>query len=353
MPGILFTGGGSAGHVTPNIALMEAARDRGWQVEYVGSSAGIENEMISGLGVPFHVVSSGKLRRYFSWQNFLDPFRILLGICQAFLLLGRVKADLVFSKGGFVAVPVVVGAWLRGIPVISHESDVTPGLANQLTYPFVRKICVTFDASCSHLPAAKVVVTGTPVRRSILEGEAARGFEFLGMDSGKPLLLVFGGSLGAEIINRTIRQALDRLLDAFNVVHITGAGQVDASVDLPGYVQKEFLGDEFGDVLAAATLVVSRAGANSLYELFVTGKPHLLVPLSRAASRGDQIVNAITFRDEGLSRLVFEEELEAGTLVAATESLYEEREKVRQALDGFVSRDAAGLILAEIEKHLA
>ncbi|MBT7369803.1 MAG: UDP-N-acetylglucosamine--N-acetylmuramyl-(pentapeptide) pyrophosphoryl-undecaprenol N-acetylglucosamine transferase, partial [Gammaproteobacteria bacterium] len=202
MTRVLFTGGGTAGHVTPNIALIEEAEKRGWQIDYAGSHEGIEREMIERLDIAYHSVASGKLRRYFSWENFVDPFRILLGIVQAFMLLGKLAPDVVFSKGGFVAVPVVVAAWLRRIPVISHESDVTPGLANRLTYPFCRRICVTFDASLPHLPAGKVLVTGTPVRASIACGNAERGRRFLGIGSDKPLLLVFGGSLGADKINR-------------------------------------------------------------------------------------------------------------------------------------------------------
>ena len=350
---LVFTGGGTAGHITPNLALIDAAREHGWQVQYVGSGAGIEREMVVGAGVDFHVVASGKLRRYFSWQNFADPFHILIGIIQAFSLLGRLKPDLVFSKGGFVAVPVVVAAWLRRIPVISHESDVTPGLANRLCYPFCRRICVTFGATLRHLPSAKVLLTGTPVRSSILEGDPLRGRQFLGFDEAKPVLLVFGGSLGASAINSAVRHALPDLLSRFQVIHVAGRRNIDESFDQPGYVQKSFIGDEFGDVLASSSVVVSRAGANSLYELFVTRKPHLLIPLTQAASRGDQLVNARTFEDEGYSRVLFEEHLSDESLLRALTELQEHAGEIVDRLSGFPAENSVNLILVEMEQIMA
>ena len=350
MPTVLFTGGGTAGHVTPNIALIEAARQRGWQVDYAGSRKGIEKALIEPLAVPYHPISSGKLRRYFSWENLLDPFRIVAGIIQAFLLLGRLRPDAVFSKGGFVSVPVVVAAWLRRIPVISHESDVTPGLANRLTFPFCRRICLTFDASRGHLPEKKVLVTGTPVRQSIVAGDAGAGRRFLGLGDDRPLLLVFGGSLGAAKINEQVRRVLDQLLESFQVAHIVGRGNVEAGLNRPGYVQKEFVGDEFGDVLSAAEIVISRAGANSLYELFLTRKPHLLIPLGRGASRGDQLVNAETFEREGMSRVLPEDGLDNARFLQALADLQKDSDSLRQRLEQFQIRDSISLILGEIER---
>ena len=349
---VLFTGGGSAGHVTPNIALIEAVRERGWNVQYVGSAKGIEKEIIGQLEVPYHAVSSGKLRRYFSWQNFVDPFRILLGVLQAFLLLGRLRPAILFSKGGFVSVPVVFAAWLRRIPVICHESDVTPGLANRLSYPFARRICITFEASARYLTGSKVLLTGTPVRGSILKGNAEAGLAYLNVSDDKPVLLVFGGSLGAGVINEAVRDALPELLARFNVIHVVGAGQIVESINLTGYQQREFIGEDFGDVLAAATLVVSRAGANSLYELFIAGKPHLLIPLGIAASRGDQIDNARTFESAGYSRVLFEEALGPASLVQGIDQLYEDRESLKNAMQKFDVKDSVSLILSEIEQHL-
>ncbi len=353
MPHILFTGGGSAGHVTPNIALIEYAQEQHWRVSYIGSRHGIERRMIEPLDVPFYRVVTGKLRRYFSWANFIDPFRIVAGFLQSLMLCLKLQPDLVFSKGGFVSVPVVIAAWVLRIPVISHESDVTPGLANRIAYPFCQKICVTFDATLTSLPDDRVVVTGTPVRRALLEGDAGRGLAWLGMvepERDKPLLLVLGGSLGARVINKQIRALLDELLADFNVVHVTGAGQLDPGLSRAGYEQREFIGDEFGDVLAAASLVVSRAGANTVYEMLVTRKPHLLIPLGRDASRGDQMDNAKTFSDAGYSTVIQEDALSDDVFLEAVRGLHRRADEVARKLAGFEKRDSVALLFAEIQR---
>ncbi|MDC0068892.1 undecaprenyldiphospho-muramoylpentapeptide beta-N-acetylglucosaminyltransferase [Gammaproteobacteria bacterium] len=358
---VLFTGGGTAGHVTPNIALLEAAIGKKWDVSYVGSNAGIEREIIGGMGIPYYAVESGKLRRYFSWQNFIDPFFILWGMLQSVLLCLRLRPDAVFSKGGFVAVPLVVAAWLLRIPVISHESDVTPGLANRLTYPFCRKICVTFEATLRYLPGGKVDVTGTPVRQSLVAGDAAAGLKFLGFSGEKPVLLVFGGSLGAATINNQVRKALPVLLQKFDVVHVVGNGNLDPTTEQPGsvtrYVQKEFIGEQFGHVLAAASVVVSRAGANSLYELLMARKPHLLIPLGTAASRGDQLDNARVFADLGYSRVLYEEALAGdgkpeGAFVESVKEVFAQREEITARLQSFEIKDSVNLIIELIQESV-
>ena len=349
---LLLTGGGTAGHVTPNIALIEAVRKIHWQVSYAGSAQGIEREMIGGVGVTFHPVSSGKLRRYFSWENFIDPFRILLGIFQSLILCLRLQPDVVFSKGGFVAVPVVVAAWLLRIPVICHESDVTPGLANRLTYRFCKAICITFDQTRQYLPGARVVETGTPMRQELTQGDATRGKQALGLSGSKPVLLVFGGSLGADRINQQVRAVLPTLLSQFEVVHVTGPGQVDETLEQPGYIQKPFISQGFGDVLAVADIVVSRAGANSLYELFALRKPHLLVPLTRAVSRGDQLQNAELFEHLGFSRVIREHELSDERIVLDIRQLLEDAAMIRSRLEAFPVKDSVGLIISTIQRCL-
>lgn len=352
MPLIMLTGGGTAGHVTPNIALIAEAQRRGWQIHYVGSVHGIEREMIEPLNIPYHAISSGKLRRYFSWENFVDPFRVLMGFMQGLILCAKLKPDLLFSKGGFVSVPIVIAAWLLRIPVISHESDITPGLANRIAYPFCRKICVAFEATVSFLPSAKVIVTGTPIRESILRGDKAAGLSFIGLADDKPLLLVFGGSLGAAVLNAQVRSVLDELLETFNVMHVTGAGNLDSSVDRPGYVQLAFVAQEFGDLLAAAAVVVSRAGANSLYELLALRKPHLLVPLTGAASRGDQLANAETFEHLGYSQVIHEEAMTNATFLSALRQLYEQRTSIVERLSSFEVKDSVNLIANEIGRQI-
>lgn len=348
MPGrrIIFTGGGTAGHVTPNLALIERLAADGWDIAYVGSKQGIERQIVAELDIPYFAISTGKLRRYFDWRNFVDPVRILWGFLQSLSVCLRYRPDVVFSKGGFVAVPLVVAAWLCRVTVIAHESDMTPGLANRLCYPFAAKICVNFPQTAKYLPAAKVLVTGSPVRQALLNGDAAAGRRALGLTDDKPVLLVFGGSLGAATINNAVRAILGPLTNRFQVVHIVGAGNLDPALDAkPGYVQREYVGREFGDLLAAASLVVSRAGANSLYELLVTRKPHILIPLPLSASRGDQIVNAREFERAGMSLVIAEEQLTGTALLATIDDVMPRLDEIRVKLGEFEIKDSVDIIV--------
>ncbi len=342
MPRIFFTGGGTAGHVTPNIALIESLQADGWECHYVGAKNGIEQTLIQPLNIPFYGIHSGKLRRYFSWQNFIDPLFIILGWLQSVWLCLRHRPQIIFSKGGFVAVPVAVAAWLCRIPVISHESDITPGLANKLCLPFSRKLCVNFSETVNYLPAsarARTLVTGSPLRAGLRNTDARRGERFLGQVSSLPLLLVVGGSLGAKAINETIWANLDWLLAKFQVVHLVGGGNVKQGLDRSGYWQFEYLGEAYGDVLARADLVISRAGANSVYELLAFQKPHLLIPLTAAASRGDQLVNARIMKERGLSLVLQESELNSERLETILEQLLQDS-SLRAAMSKLPKLDA-------------
>jgi UDP-N-acetylglucosamine--N-acetylmuramyl-(pentapeptide) pyrophosphoryl-undecaprenol N-acetylglucosamine transferase len=348
---ILFTGGGTAGHVTPNIALIEALSDQGWDCQYVGSRTGIERELISPLAIPYHAIYSGKLRRYFSWQNFIDPLFILLGILQSILICLRLRPNIVFSKGGFVAFPVVFSAWLCRIPVISHESDITPGLANKLCLPFSRVLCVNFPETIGYLaaslPPGRVRLTGSPLRAGLRHTNASRGRDFLGFDQTKPIVLVVGGSLGARVLNEVIWDNLPVMSEKYQVVHMVGAGnqrEHDLQHDPGAYVQFDYLGDEYGDVLAAADMVVSRAGANSIFELLSFRKPHLLVPLTAAASRGDQLVNARVMGDAGMSLVLQESELGGDELLRALANLEDDSRWVL-AMKSFPDTDAVQIIV--------
>ena len=347
---ILFTGGGTAGHVTPNVALIEQFKKDGWDCVYVGSTRGIEKEIIGRLNIPYNAIASGKLRRYFAWQNFIDPLFISIGILQSLLVCLRERPEIVFSKGGFVAVPVVFAAWICRIPVICHESDVTPGLANKLCFPFARKICVNFGETKQYLSTGsvhpdRVTVTGTPVRKSLLEGNAGRGKQFLGIDGSKPIILVFGGSLGAKVINQQVRNVIASLTEKFVIVHVTGSGNTDDSFDsTPHYIQKEFLADEFGDVLAAASLVIARAGANTIYELLVTRKPHILIPLSASASRGDQLDNARTFAAAGYSVMIEEDDLSDELFLSEVGKVFARRLQITGKLADYEVRDSVTII---------
>lgn len=307
---LLLTGGGSSGHVTPNLAIIAAFQSLGWDLAYIGSKAGIEKEIISKTNIPYYTIATGKLRRYFSWQNFIDPFKIGWGVLQACYYCWRIKPTVVFSKGGFVSFPVVFAAWLNRIPVIAHESDYSPGLATKMSVPFAQKICVTFeDAIRFFKEKDKVAVTGTPLRQDLLTGDAQRGRAFCGFDDQKKIILIYGGGLGAQSINQAIRAKLSELLTQFNVVHLCGKGKTDETVTEAGYRQFEYVHSEMGDLLACADIVISRAGANSIYELLALKKPHILIPLPSKASRGDQLQNAEYFSNLGLSCVLQEENL--------------------------------------------
>jgi UDP-N-acetylglucosamine--N-acetylmuramyl-(pentapeptide) pyrophosphoryl-undecaprenol N-acetylglucosamine transferase len=345
---LLCTGGGTAGHVIPAIPVIERARAAGARVSFVGSRSGLEARLLAETGVDYYGIAAGKLRRYLSLQNLADVFRVVAGLWQAWRLLGRLRPDVVFSKGGFVSFPVVFAAWLRRIPVVAHESDLTPGLANRLALPFVRTLCVTFAETRVDRFRGHRAVTGTPVRAALLSGDAARGRAALGIGADRPVLLVAGGSLGADAINRAVDGALDRLLESFEVVHVRGPGK-RAARTARGYHPFEYVSDGWGDLLAAADLVVSRAGANTLYELIALRKPNLLIPLSSRVSRGDQVENAELARARGFSHVLAEQALNPASLVAAVTTLFAARAELQQRLAGFRAPDAVGAIVAELD----
>ena len=349
LPCVVITGGGTAGHVVPALPVAEALLEAGSAVHFVGSTSGLEERLVAPLGIPYHGIQAGKLRRYFSFENFVDGLRVPLGIVQAWRLLARLRPAVVFSKGGFVSFPVVVGAWLNGIPVVAHESDLTPGLANRLAQRFTTTLCVNFEGTRAE--HARSVVTGTPLRRELLRGDRARGRQRLGIDARRPVLLAVGGSLGAARLNEVLRAALQELLLGYDVVHVCGSGKIDSSLGtLRGYTQREYVSDGWGDIIAAADVVLSRAGANSLYEWLVLGKPHILVPLSRAASRGDQVENAAYAESRGWSMVIAEDELNSETLVAGVAKLAALSGEFRHRMQEFRVRDSASLIVDELSQ---
>lgn len=328
MKHIVLTGGGTAGHVTPNIALIPELKNRGFEISYIGSYDGIEKRLISELGIPYYGISSGKLRRYFDLKNFSDPFRVQKGYHEAIRILKELKPDVIFSKGGFVAVPVVGAARRIRIPCVIHESDMTPGLANKLCIPSAAKVCCNFPETVSSLPAQKAVLTGTPIRQELFQGDAAKGRAFCGFSSDKPVLLSIGGSLGAASVNQHLRKILPELLPDFQVVHLCGKGKTDETLlHTPGYVQFEYIEEELPDLFAMADVVLSRAGANAICEISALRKPNLLIPLSAKASRGDQILNARSFEKQGFSMVLEEEEITGPVLLKAIHELYENRQQ--------------------------
>lgn len=307
---IIMTGGGTAGHVTPNLALVPKLKEEGFEIKYIGSKNGIEKEIIGDAKIPYYEISSGKLRRYFDFKNFTDPFKVMKGIMQASKILRKEKPDIIFSKGGFVAVPVVIAANIKKIPVVSHESDLTPGLANKLASPFCSKLCVTFKESLKYVEGNKGVLTGTPIRREVLSGNAQIGLKICNFKDDKKILFVIGGSLGAKSINDEVRKNINELLKSFNIIHVCGKGNLDEKLKgLNGYLQYEYVKDELPHLLKAADYVISRAGANVIFELLALNKPTLLIPLSKKISRGDQILNANSFKKAGYSIVLDEDEM--------------------------------------------
>ena len=298
MKKIVMTGGGTAGHVTPNIALMPALKEAGYDIEYIGSVNGMEKGLIEAQKIPYHGISSGKLRRYFDWKNFTDPFRVLKGYGQAVSLMKKLKPDVVFSKGGFVSVPVVLAAKHCHVPAIIHESDITPGLANKIAIKGAKKVCCNFPETMKYLPADKAVLTGSPIRRELFSGVAENAIKLCNFpDHNKPVILIIGGSLGSKKVNEAVREILPELLKDFYVIHLCGKGNLDNKLaGITGYAQFEYANAELTDMFALADMAISRAGANSICELLALHKPNILIPLSAAASRGDQVLNAKSFK---------------------------------------------------------
>lgn len=351
MKHIVLTGGGTAGHVTPNIALIPALQEKGYQISYIGSYNGIEKKLIEELGIPYYGISSGKLRRYFDPKNFSDPFRVLKGFSEAKKLLKQLKPDVVFSKGGFVTVPVVIAAKRCKIPAIIHESDMTPGLANKLCIPSAAKICCNFPETVKSLPENKAVLTGTPIRQELMNGNREAARAFCGFHEQKPVLMVIGGSLGAASVNENIRKILPELLKDFQVIHLCGKGKMDESLsNTPGYVQYEYIKQELPDLFALADIVISRAGANAICELHALHKPNLLIPLSAKASRGDQILNARSFERQGFSMVLEEEEITEETLLKTIKELYTNRQAFIDTMAGSSEMDSIRQITSLIEE---
>ena len=350
MKRIILTGGGTAGHVTPNIALLPGLKERGYEIHYIGSYNGIEKELIEQFGIPYHGISSGKLRRYFSMQNFTDPFRVLKGFGEAKKIIKNLKPDVIFSNGGFVSVPVVVAGKQCKVPTIIHESDMTPGLANKLAIPSATKVCCNFPETLEHLPKEKAVLTGSPIRQELLTGCREAALKFCNLSADKPVILIIGGSLGSVVVNDAVRAILPELLKTFQVIHLCGKGKVDESLkDLKGYVQFEYIKEELKDLFALADIVISRAGANAICELLALHKPTLLIPLSAKASRGDQILNARSFERQGFSIVLEEEELTNASLSAAITKLYEEKDAYINAMKQSSQQDSIQTILSLIE----
>ena len=344
MKKIILTGGGTAGHVTPNLALLPSLKKAGYEIRYIGSYQGIERKLIEGAGIPYDGISSGKLRRYFDLKNFSDPFRVAKGYFEALRLMKRYKPDVVFSKGGFVAVPVVLAAKHYKVPVIIHESDMTPGLANKICIPSAAKVCCNFPETLKYLPKDKAVLTGSPIRAELLEGDRKAGLSYAHLTEDKPVLLIIGGSLGSVAVNTAVRKILPQLLNTFQVIHICGKGNLDESlIGTEGYVQYDYVDAPLNSSLGTGVVGGMAVGTLALR------KPNLLIPLSAAASRGDQILNADSFARQGFSKVLKEEDLSDKALSTAVFDLYKNRETYINAMEKSSLSNAVETITSLIE----
>lgn len=348
---IVLTGGGTAGHVTPNIALIPELRKAGYEISYIGSYDGIEKKLIADYDIPYYGIATGKFRRYLDIKNFTDPFKVIKGFGEARKYLKKIKPDVVFSKGGFVSVPVVRAAGSLHIPCIIHESDMTPGLANKLCIPVAQKVCCNFPETYNMLPSKKAVLTGSPIRTELTKGNKEAAFNLCRFTKGKPVILVIGGSLGAASVNKAVRDALPGLLNDFQVAHICGKDKIDnAYLHTEGYIQFEYVKAELKDLFAMADIVISRAGANSICELLALRKPNLLIPLSASSSRGDQILNAKSFESQGFSMVISDDELTPQLLTEKALELYFTRQTFIDAMGKSHQLGAVKTIMKLIEE---
>ena len=351
MKKIVLTGGGTAGHVTPNIALLPKLKEAGYEIYYIGSYDGIEKKLIEEFNIPYFGISSGKLRRYFDIKKFTDPFKVLKGYSVAAKLMKKIKPDVVFSKGGFVTVPVVIAAHRKKIPTIIHESDMTPGLANKLCIPSATKICCNFPETISHLPEGKANLTGSPIRAELLSGNKDEARKFCGFSDDKPVVLIIGGSLGAAAVNDAVRKILPQLLPKYNVIHLCGKGKLDESLKgTAGYVQYEYIKKELADLFALADVVISRAGANAICELLALKKPNILIPLPAAASRGDLILNANSFKKQGFSEVIDEEKITDDLLLETINNVYNNRSKYVEAMEKSPQQNGVEAVISLIKE---
>ena len=326
MPTIILPGGGTAGHVTPNIALLPRLRELGYDIHYIGSYNGIEKGLIEAQGIPYYGIDSGKLRRYRDVRNLTDPSHVLHGYAEARKLVKQIRPDIVFSKGGYVAVPVVMAAARYRIPTIIHESDLTPGLANKLCFRAANKICCNFPETMKFLPENKRVLTGCPIRAELMEGKADAARKVTGFSAKKPVIMVIGGSLGSVAVNNVVRKALPQLLKKYQVLHICGRNNVDETLNaVEGYKQYAYVTDELKDFFALADVVISRAGANAICEILALHKPNILIPLGGSASRGDQLLNAKSFRRQGFSEVLEEDTVTPELLCDTIDEVYADR----------------------------
>ncbi len=321
MATIVLTGGGSAGHCTPHLAVLPYIKNDFDKIYYIGSENGIEKDII-GDELPYYAVPCAKLNRKFTVANFAIPFKVISGIKKAGDILDELKPDVVFSKGGYVSVPTVIAANRRKIPVIAHESDYTAGLANRLTSGLCKKVLTSFPETAKNIKNGEYI--GSPIRNSIYGASKKDALKSFGFSGQKPVLLVIGGSLGAKALNDALRAALPDLIPKYDVLHICGKGNLTENPPKRGYFQAEFI-KKIENAFAAASVCVTRAGSNALFELLSLKLPCVLIPLPKGASRGDQILNAAYFQRLGLASVLPQDALTNESLTFAVNAAYANR----------------------------
>lgn len=354
MKKIVLTGGGTAGHVTPNLALVDKLKDLDYDITYIGRKDKkkfiIEKELCENQNIKYYGISSGKLRRYLSFENAKDSVKVLKGTADALVLLKKINPDIVFSKGGFVTAPVIFASKMLKIPVIIHESDLSPGLANKMSIPSAKIVLTSFEETIAYLPKDKGIVTGPPIREELLNGSFDKGKKLCNFTYNKPVILVIGGSSGAKNINEAIVNNLETLTNKYNIIHICGKGNL-TSVENDSYREIEYIKDSLKDVLAYSDIVISRAGSNSIFELLSLNKPNILIPLPKEVSRGDQIENAKVFEEKGYSVVLEEKSLNRDTLLLSIDNLYKYKNEYIQTMKNSGFTNGVDKIIEEIVKY--
>ena len=348
MAKIILTGGGTAGHCTPNIALIPYLLKRFDEIYYVGSFSGIERKMVEKENITYFPITTVKLERKITPSNLTIPFKLLKGINDAEKIIKQIKPDLVFSKGGFVSVPLVIAAHKNKIPVICHESDYSFGLANKISLKYCDKMITSFPETAEGVKKATYI--GSPIRNNLIN--IKKDYSKFYFDGSKPVLLVFGGSLGSVAINKGIREGLDELLETFDIIHICGKKGLDKKLkNKKGYFQTEFLFN-ISDALSITSVCVARAGANSLFELLSLKIPCVVIPIPKGISRGDQEQNALYFQKLGLITVLPQSALTGVSINTAVNSVYENRLQIKENFKNSPINDKSSIIASLLFSYL-
>lgn len=350
MATIILTGGGTAGHVTPHLAILPYLKKDFDKIYYIGSENGIEKEIIKNANLPYYSVPCAKFNRNFNLNNLKIPFKIYSGYVKAGKIIDEIKPDVIFSKGGYVAIPTILAGKKRKIPIISHESDYSLGLANRLTAKYCKKVLTSFPDTALNLKNGEYV--GSPIRNELFNVKKDIAIKTFGFNSNKPILLITGGSQGALAINNAVRNALPDLLPKYNVIHICGKNNLSKEYDQKGYFQVEYM-NNIENAFAVASVCISRAGSNTLFELLALKIPCVLIPLPKGTSRGDQILNAEYFQKLGLVNVLPQQVLTPQALTLAVNSTYANRFNLARNFNKTPIKDASREISNIIASTLA